>query len=225
MIFNYDPGRQRETLRRQGYAHLEGLLTDEFVAYLKDFLASALREASTESADWKITGKKRQFVFDFPSDEAAEAFRVGLAGLTGIDPDRFTISERHLKLYDDAADPWPAPHKDRSASHYSIGLPVRLPEGSSVCVFPDLDPGPNTEERAVFMTAKDDPDLARIYERDDAVMLNEKVGDLVVFLGSALYHERVRAAGTAVLYIKVNGDGVDPLGENIFGTRADLAEA
>lgn len=215
MIFKYDPASMRESLATNGYAHLRDVLSDEFVAYMKRFYEESTADAEAEARDWHVAGKKRQFVFDFPSEEAAEEFRRGMARLTGMEEDLFTISERHLKVYDAHAEPFPAPHKDRSASQYSIGLPVHVPSGSTVCVFPDLDAGENQEDHAVFMT-DDGDEIARIYESDAALMLNEKPGDLVVFLGSARWHERVRGAGTAVLYIKVNDIGVDPLGEDLF---------
>ncbi|WP_112322091.1 hypothetical protein [Oceanibium sediminis] len=221
-VYKRDPADYHDELNTKGYAHLKDILGDEFVEYLKSFFARMMREATNESEDWKIKGKKRQFVFEFPSREEALELRAGLARLTGMEVDKITISERHLKVYDDNANPYPAPHKDRSASHYSIGFPVHLPEGSTVCIFPDLDPGPNTEDRAVFLTERDRPDLAQIYENENCIMLNEKVGDIVIFHGSSLWHERLRGAGTAVLYIKCNETGNDPLGENVF---AELAEA
>ncbi len=184
-----------------------------------------MRGGNGESQEGKIAGKKRQFVFDFPQTETAWEFRAGMAALTGIAEADFTISERHLKVYDATATPFPAPHKDRAASHYSIGIPVDPAPGSSVCVFPDLAPGHNAENHAVFITDRDDPDAARLYETGNAVLLNEKVGDLILFLGSALWHERVRAAGTAILYLKVNGRGEDPLGENLYGAGAALLAA
>ena len=119
-------------------------------------------------------------------------------------------------MYDKEADRWPAPHKDRAASQISIGLPIHLPTGSSVCVFPDLDPGENEIEKAVFLTERDRGDIAEIYKNEKAVFLNERVGDLVVFLGSAIFHERINSPESAILYIKINGDGRDPLGENIY---------
>ncbi|MDF0599626.1 hypothetical protein P1J78_02670 [Psychromarinibacter sp. C21-152] len=221
MIFKYDPAVAAPELQTKGYAHLKDVLSDDFVAYLTGFLDACLAEDARESRSWNIKGKKRQFVFDFPSDESAEAFRRGLAALTGIAPDDFTVAERHLKVYDDHAAPFPAPHKDRAASHYSIGLPIRLPEGSTVCAFPDLDPGENTEDHAVFLGQEDPETIRALYDSDAARMLNESVGDLVVFWGSRLYHERVRGAGTAILYIKANGVGDDPLGENIYRRAAE----
>ena len=219
MIFKTDPGVHRTDLHQNGYVLLKDILTDGFKAQLRGFLDKAMREAATESDEWKVKGKKRQFVFEFASQDDAEDFRAGMARLTGIDAETFTISERHLKVYDEAANPFPAPHKDRSASHYSIGLPIDLPDGSSVCVFPEFQPGPNTEPRAVFLSADDPDEIRALYDGPHAKMLNEELGDVIVFLGSALYHERVRGAGTAVLYIKVNGEGDDPLGENIYARQ------
>lgn len=215
-VFNYDPANYRSDLQSGGYALLKDLLTPGFVSYIADFHKKSMAEQESESLEWKISGKKRQFVFDFPSERSAFEFRHGMAHLTDINEDDFTISERHLKVYDENAAPYPCPHKDRSASHYSVGIPVDLPDGSSVCVFPNLEPGNNEEDHAVFITDRDDPEATRFYQSDDAILLNEEVGDLIIFLGSALYHERVKAAGTSVLYLKVNGAGVDPLGENIY---------
>ena len=219
MLFKYDPGSAHETFKKQGYVHLKDVLSDEFVSELKGFYEDSQSNQLNEAQNWKIYGKKRQYVFEFKSQEAANEFRDGLSALTGIDKDGFTISERHLKVYDEAADPWPAPHKDRAASAVSIGLPVHLSEGSTVCVCPELQFGPNTEERAVFLTDRDHPDLEHVYQKETAVMLHEEIGDLIVFLGSSIFHERVKPAGTAILYIKANGDGRDPLGENIFGEK------
>lgn len=225
MVFKYDPGTARDEFEARGYVHLKDLLDDDFLAHLTRHYKESVASAQNEKENWKVYGKKRQYLFDFPSDEDAIEFRDGMAELLGYDKNALTISERHLKVYDEAADMWPAPHKDRAASSVSIGLPVFLPEGSSVCVFPELEFGPNPEERAVFMTDRDHPDLEKIYELEKAIMLNERVGDLVVFLGSSIYHERVKAAGAAILYIKVNQDGRDPLGENIFGKISDAQPA
>jgi hypothetical protein len=200
-----------------GYVHLKNVLSDEFRAHLAEFSERSLRECANEIGDWKIHGKKRQFLFDFASREDADRFRTGMAALIGIDPETFTISERHLKVYDDEAPCWPSPHKDRAASEISIGLPVHIPAGSSACMFPELNFGANAEERAVFLTERNNhPDPEGVYRTEDAVMLNEQFGDVIAFLGSSIFHERVRPAGAAILYIKVNGSGRDPLGEDIF---------
>lgn len=220
MVFRYDPGAGHAQFAERGFVHLKNVLTAEFLSSLRKFYEASQRDPANEKSEWKILGKKRQFLFEFPSHETAIAFRTGMAGLTGINPKDFTISERHLKVYDASAPPWLSPHKDRSASEISIGLPIRLPKGSSACMFPNLQSGPNLEDHAVFLESDTGTDPEELYQSEGAVMLNEQVGDVIVFLGSAIFHERVRAAGTAVLYIKVNGTGQDPLGENIYETAS-----
>lgn len=219
-MFNYDPAVGRDDFKRNGYVHLRGALKPEVVEHLVAFHQQAMHGDVNEQGNWRIGGKKRQFLFDFPDPAWAEEFRRGMAALTEIDPRDFTISERHLKVYEHDAKPWPAPHKDRAASAVSIGLPVAIPEQSSTCLFPTLQPGENLEERAVFLTDQDHPQLDRVYQDEDCVMLRERPGDILAFLGSALYHERVHPAGAAILYIKANGAGSDPLGEDIYQDAA-----
>jgi hypothetical protein len=217
-MFNYDPTSAHDEFTENGYVHLRGVLKPAVVEHLADFLDQAVRDNIDEQGQWRIQGKKRQFLFDFPNDDWAQEFRRAMAGMVGIEPEELTISERHLKVYEADAEPWPAPHKDRAASEISIGLPITIPEASSACVFPELQPGPNTEDRAVFLTERDHPHLEQVYQMEECVMLRERPGDIVAFLGSALYHERVHPAGAAILYIKVNGNGSDPLGEDIYHT-------
>jgi hypothetical protein len=214
MIFRTDPGAYSKQFARDGYVLLKNILSDEFLAHMKAFHAKSKRGEAGEYGSGHIAGKKRQFVFDFPSDAAAMEFRAGIAMLTGMRAEDITISERHLKQYDASAKPWPAPHKDRHASTVSIGLPIDLGPETSVVVFPDYERSPNLEEKAVFMAAGD-PE--KLYASKDALALNEELGDMIVFLGSTIFHERVKPAGTAVLYIKLNDKGWDPLGEDIYG--------
>lgn len=216
MIFKYDPGTLRKDLKIKGYAHLKNVLSDEFFSYLKCFCAASMLESKNERKDFRIADKKRQFVFEFPREDDAREFRSGLARVTGMEEKKMMLSERHLKVYDGAASPFPPPHKDRAASQFSIGIPIHLPKGSTVCMFPNVGPGLNQKEHAVFLDEHGGSDPSEIYKRTDAVMLNEKVGDVIVFRGSYLFHERVHAAHTAVLYLKINDNGLDPLGENIF---------
>jgi hypothetical protein len=217
MPFKRKLSQYRDQLQRDGYILLKGIVSDEFMTTLQDFLRRSRTGDVAEYGTWRIGGKKHQFLYDFPSKDIANRFRVELAALTGLDEQRFTISERHLKQYEDDAPEYPAPHKDRGASKFSIGLPIHLGPETSVCVFPSLDRTANYGERAVFMTEKDHPDLAGIYASPEALPLNEELGDMIVFLGSGIYHERIRPRGTAVLYIKVNDEGFDPLGEDIYG--------
>lgn len=219
MPFKYDPRSRRGDFERDGFILLKDVLSDSFMAYLKDFHAKSRSGAVAEYGQWRIGGKKQQFLFDFPSQDVALRFRNGIAALTGMDETSIAISERHLKQYEPDAPDYPAPHKDRGASKISIGLPIHLGEGTSVCVFPTLDRSPNKAELAVYMTDRDHPGLADIYNSKDALPLNEELGDMIVFLGSTIYHERIKPRGTAVLYIKINDQGADPLGEDIYSRR------
>ena len=225
MVFKRDLKAYRPLLERDGYVLLKDILSDDFMASLKAFHARSQSGEVTEYATWRIGGKKQQYIFDFPSEESALNFRAGIAAMTGMAEDCIATSERHLKQYDLDAPDYPAPHKDRGASKYSIGLPIHLGPGTSVCVFPTLDRSPNTGDRAVFMAPQDHPGLEDIYNSPDALPLNEELGDMVVFLGSTIYHERIRARGTAVLYIKVNDEGHDPIGEDIFGAAKAMEAA
>jgi hypothetical protein len=218
MMFKRDLSVHKSEFQRNGYILLKDVISDEFMAYLKDFHRRSLDGTVAEHGKWRIGGKKQQFVFDFGSDAVIEEFRAGIAVLTGMRPEKIAISERHLKQYEEDAPDYPAPHKDRGASKISVGLPVHLGPGTSVCVMPGLDRTPNPGERAIYMTEQDNPDLANIYQSKDALLLNEQLGDMIVFLGSTIFHERVRPRGTAVLYIKINDENLDPLGEDIYSS-------
>jgi hypothetical protein len=216
MVFKRELGAYRDQLERDGFILLKDILSDGFMATLQDFLDRSRAGTVAEYNTWRIGGKKHQFLFDFPTRDMALAFRDGISDLTGMAQDKLTISERHLKQYENDAPDYPAPHKDRGASRYSIGLPIHLGPETSVCIFPTLDRAPNDSDRAVFMTEQDHPGLEEIYNSPDALPLNEELGDMIIFLGSTIYHERIRPRGTAVLYIKVNDQGFDPLSENIY---------
>jgi hypothetical protein len=216
-VFKKDVAAHAAELKQKGYILLKDVLTQDFLNYMKDFHKKSIAGGIDENSAWRITGKKHQYVFPFPSKVEAEEFRDKLAKLTGLKRDSLTISERHLKQYEADAKPYAFPHKDRGASKYSIGLPIHLGPRTSVCVFPNWDRNDNLTDRAVFKTAEDCPDLEATYASKDALLLHEAIGDMIVFHGSSMWHERVHPAGTAVLYIKINDDGRDPLGENIYG--------
>ena len=220
MCFKYDLTPFKAELHTKGYVHLKDVLSDAFVAELKEFNEKAMSLAADENKSAQVEGKKRHFVFGFSSDETAREFRKGIACLTSMDEGKITISERHLKVYDAKANPWPSPHKDRCASQISIGLPIALSKGSTVAVFPTLDLSENPNDKAMFISESDNINSQQAYIANEAVLLNETVGDLILFNGSSIFHERVNAAGTSVLYIKINDKGDDPLGENIYAPAA-----
>lgn len=220
MVFKVDISDYRDQFDRDGYVVLRGVLSDSFMEHLKQFHQQASAGELEECSAWRVPGKKLQYVFDFPSEAAADQFRAGIAKLTGVREDDITISERHLKQYDEHAEEYPAPHKDRRASGISVGLPIHLGPDTSVCVFPSLDRSENMGDTAMFLSAKPGSDFKALYEAD-GVSLREQVGDLIVFHGSSMFHERSRPRGTAVLYIKLNDRGDDPLGENPYAPKLE----
>lgn len=219
MPFKRDLESYRSQFERDGYILPKDILSGSFMAFLKDFHAKSRPGNVAEIGQWRIGGKKQQFLFEFPSDEVALKFRRSIAVFTGTNENQISVSERHLKQYVEDAPEYPASHKDRAASKISIGLPVHLGRDASVCVFSTLDRSPNMTERAVFMTSQDNPELSKIYKSADAPLLHEQLGDMIVFLGSTIYHERICPRGTAVLYIKINDEGFDPLGEDIYTAK------
>ncbi len=225
MMFKRELSVHSGEFKCNGYILLKDVISDEFMAYLKDFHRRCLRGKIAEHRTWRIGGKKQQYVFDFGSDAAAAEFRAGIAALTGMQPEKIAISERHLKQYEAGAPDYPAPHKDRRASKIAVGLPVHLGPETSVCVMPGLDRTPNPGECALYMTEQENPDLAGIYQSGDVLLLNEELGDMIVFLGSSIFHERVRPRGTTVLYIKLNDENLDPLGEDIYSALKQQSPA
>lgn len=216
MFFNGDFSGRASELKETGFVHLKECLPDDAIAYLEKFYVGCEEGQQEDLAGGYIKGKKKQFLFDFPDIETRDAFRDKICGLVGYEPGALTVSERHIKAYDQHAKDLPSPHKDRNASTFSIGIPIRLSEGTSVCMFPQLDRSPNAHDKAQFLADKTEDQIGALYADDKTVHLNEEVGDIVVFEGSALYHERARPAGSVVLYIKINDQGMDPLGENLF---------
>lgn len=214
MVFRRDLGTEKARLAQQSYVHLENVLSGEFVGLLKEYGEKIASSELDEIEAWHIPGKKRQYLLDFPSMDFLDAFRNGIAAITGCNSDDITLSERHIKVYLDNAPDFPVPHMDRQAAAFTIGFPIYLPEASEVCFFPHMSREENTAERAVFADIPEGTDMEKFYDDDRIVKLKGSIGDMIIFHGSTIYHERIRGAGAAILYIKVNADGRDPLGEH-----------
>lgn len=214
MAFSTNMTASRSVLEKQSYIHLQSVLSERFVALLEDHASRIAANESEEIAEWHIPGKKRQFLFDFPSRDFLDGFRAGLADLTGMPADGIIISERHIKVYLDEAGDFPPPHIDRRAAEYTIGFPIRIPDASRVCFFPHFSREENQLERAVYADVSKETDMAAYYGDDRIVKIKGDIGDMIIFSGSTIYHERIRPAGSMILYIKVNASGRDPLGEH-----------
>ena len=214
MAFVKDLRENKSRLEQQSYLHLENILSDEFVTTLRKYGEQISNNQQEEIEAWHIPGKKRQFLFDFPSIEFVDEFCKGIAQITGYPSDQITISERHIKFYLEEAADFPAPHMDRRAAEFTIGFPIHIPEQSRVCFFPHMSRKENTGERAVYAEVPESTNMEQFYDDDRIVKVKGDIGDMFIFYGSTIFHERIKGAGSIILYIKINAAGRDPLGEH-----------
>ena len=214
MAFNIDLVQHRKKLEQSGYLHLEKTLSDDFVQSLKFYGSQITVNKLDEIAEWHIPGKKRQYLYDFATQKFFDSFRKGLSGIIGKPAEEIVISERHIKVYLSEAADFPAPHKDRHAAEYTIGFPIHIPTDSRVCFFPFLSREENTEQRAVYAEMPDGTEMEHFYTDERIVKVKGDVGDMFIFHGSTVFHERIMSSGSMILYIKVNTASRDPLREH-----------
>ena len=127
-----------------------------------------------------------------------------------------TLSERHIKAYNDDVPAEPAPHKDRFASQVSMGLSITIPENSYLVLYPFTDRGRTPFNISTHMR-KELPLEERpenIVKGAERVEIHDTGGDVVMFEGSAIWHVRHNASNARNLYLKLNDFNSDPLGED-----------
>lgn len=214
MAFNRNLVESKRSLQDGSFVHLEGVLSDTFVSILERTGQEVANNTLPEIEAWHIPGKKRQYLFDFPSKEFFEEFCEGISQITGYPSDKVTVGERHIKVYLEDAPDYPAPHMDRHAAAFTIGFPIHIAEGSRVCFFPHLSRERNVNSRAIYADVPSNTDMAEYYNDERITSFEGKLGDMFVFHGSTIFHERIRPAGSVILYIKINAEGQDPLGEH-----------
>ena len=127
-----------------------------------------------------------------------------------------TLSERHLKVYDDDAPPDVPAHKDRFASLVSVGLSIHIPPESRLLLYPDIDRGPNPYNVSGSLRERLEPDqLPEVVLREaQPVEIADQAGDVTMFAGSDIWHVRRNQAGARNLYLKFNDFDCDPLSED-----------
>ncbi len=226
-IFTFDPSEHSERFRRQSYICIHHGVSEGFLNFATEQLNAHLRSGDNISGRFDKRGMKRQFLFAFPDDEAAILDAADrLAALTGLPRERMTLSERHYKVYNDDAPARPVPHKDRCSSQISVGVPL-VPEASRLAVFPDHDrtenPFDSYDELLRSLPPERRPENLL---RDVApVEAPTRRGDVFVFWGANMFHERINPAGTRILYLKWNALGLDPIGEDLACLRRAREEA
>lgn len=200
----------------RGYVVVRNGINPDFLA----FAQARAREQMGSDADleeWKFEGKKLQFLFDFPEssgypDELFDA----VAAIAGLDREKLTLCERHIKAYIGEAPENPPAHKDRSASELTFGIPLMIPEGSHLMLYPEhqLEENP-FNSTALWRESLDEDQLPENTLREiEPLRVETPPGTAVMFRGSRIYHERFRPANAVVLYLKFNGMRLDPIGED-----------
>ena len=141
-MFNFDPAQHGGQFAREGYVHIKGGVTQQFYDQVVKQVDESLRIRSMK--EYAI-GDKQQAMYEFPpggdyEQECCDA----VSQVVGIDPAEMLMSERHVKAYEATASAEPLAHKDRYASQFSVGLSVRVKEGSTLVLYPyeenDINP-------------------------------------------------------------------------------------
>jgi hypothetical protein len=213
-VFDFAPADYAEQYQAQGYVHVREGVSKEFHEYLLNFVAELEKHRIGEL---KGLGDKEQALLEFPDDVdyPGELYDVA-AEVAGLNRDTMVLSERHIKAYEADANPEPTAHKDRYPSQISIGLSIRIPEDSTLVLYPHDHVKPNpfnsAAELARSLQPDEHPDVALKTARE--VELNDADRDVLLFPGSATWHLRRHAATAVNLYLKFNDFGSDPLGED-----------
>jgi len=217
-VFDFAPEDYIEEYSQKGYVHVKGGVCKEFLKYALSFTKKSIEnEMETSLDEWRFVGKKMQFLFDFPDSTDLELDVKSVVGkVTSFPHGRVTICERHIKVYDDTAAPNPPAHKDRSASEVTVGLPLQVPDNSYLILYPDSHLDINHfSSTALYRSSLDEHELPEVVLKDiEPTKLNVWPGDVVLFRGSSIYHERVNPANTQLLYLKFNSMLLDPIGED-----------
>jgi hypothetical protein len=213
-VFDFAPADYAEQYQAQGYVHVREGVSKEFHEYLLNFVAELEKHRIGEL---KGLGDKEQALLEFPDDVdyPGELYDVA-AEVAGLNRDTMVLSERHIKAYEADANPEPTAHKDRYPSQVSVGLSIRIPEDSTLVLYPydHVKPNPfnSAAELARSLQPDEHPDVALKTARE--VELNDADRDVLLFPGSATWHLRRHAANAVNLYLKFNDFGSDPLGED-----------
>lgn len=214
--FLFDVASVRARFEADGWFIAEGACNPVLLDDIESQLRTFVDEGAGELADWRVHGKKAQALWDLPAGLDVEALCAAIAEVTGLDPKRTVIAERHLKVYSASAPERPPAHKDRSASTVTVGIAVDVPAQSRLVLWPSADrvhnPFPTSEEWRGSLDPQDLPE--RVLDGVAPVELRMGRGDVVAFRGAEIYHERHQPAGAALLYLKFNDVGLDPLGED-----------
>jgi hypothetical protein len=211
-VFAFDWREYADRYREHGWVHIKRGASSVFVEEAR----RRIREDAAQIDGRGLRGEKRQHLFDFPADVdlGRDLFDV-LAPLCGLDRATTTLSERHVKAYDEDADPRPVAHKDRFSSKVSVGISVEVPPGSHLVLYPFDDVGENPFLDTWLYDSLEPPQRPEVVLRKAReIEIHDEPGDVIVFRGSAFWHLRRESANAVNIYLKFNDFDCDPLGED-----------
>lgn len=214
-IFDFDSEQYRQQYADQGWIHVPGGVGGDFLAELTSFVRE--RFAAHQVKGRGVHGTKEQAVYEFPAETGfpGQLFDV-IAAVTGLNRETLTLSERHIKAYDDDAPADPPAHKDRLSSQVSVGLSIDIPKDSTLVLYAadhrEVNPFNVSPDLRASLAHAELPEncLNDVGE----VVIDDQAGDVVMFQGSSMWHKRRNAASATNLYLKFNDFGSDPLGED-----------
>lgn len=212
-MFDFDPASYADAFAQRGYIHIAEGLTQEFYARLAKYVDEA--SGKSQLKDFALGGKQ-QTLYEFLEPGHYDELREAVATICGLDATSLLVAERHIKAYEADAAPNPLAHKDRFGSEVAVGFSIHVPQGSTLVLYPDHDVSANpfnsTAELRASFRPHTAPEPALKHAR--RVEICDKPRDVMVFTGSAMWHVREQPAGTTVLYLKLNTQNCDTLGED-----------
>ena len=217
-VFEFEPSDYTASYGENGYVHIPGGASPEFMRYALHFAKTCIdADGDRRLQNWQFKGKKLQFLVEFPDNsDYPEGLYRAVATVAGLDVNRMMISERHIKVYDRNAEASPPLHKDRLASQVTVGIGLRIPEDSRILLYPGRELGVNPHQSAKeWRDSLDEADLPEnILEGAEPVEIDMRVGDVVMFAGNSICHERINPANACLLYMKFNAMRLDPICED-----------
>jgi hypothetical protein len=212
-MFNFDAHSFADAFAEHGYVHIPEGLPEDFHACLVKYVEDSFDKKHLKDF---ARGDKQQAMFEFLEPEHYDELRETVATVCGVDVGSLTLSERHIKEYEPGADPYPLAHKDRFGSEIAVGFSIRVPEGSTLVIYPEHDASVNpfnsTAELRSSFSSHSLPDGA--LKTAPRVAIQDRPRDVQIFRGNAMWHLREHGAGTTVLYLKLNTYNCDTLGED-----------
>jgi hypothetical protein len=212
-MFDFDAHSYGDAFAEHGYVHIPEGLPEDFHARLVKYVEDSFDKKHLKDF---ARGDKQQAMFEFLEPEHYDELRETVATICGVDVNSLTLSERHIKEYEPGADPYPLAHKDRFGSEIAVGFSIRVPEGSTLVIYPEHDASVNPFNSTAELRSSFSPQALPDARLKDAprVEIQDRPRDVQIFRGNAMWHLREHGAGTTVLYLKLNTYNCDTLGED-----------